>query len=70
MESNTENGHADFSKTGRAVEKAFQSAVRDALIDHKLRGLPVVGAENGKVKWIPAEEIVIPPEEPTRKTPS
>ena len=54
----------EISETAKAVEKAFQAAVRDALIEHKLHGLPVAGSENGKVKWIPAEDIVIPPEQP------
>lgn len=57
-----EQDQTEVSETARAVVRAFQVAVRETLIDHKLRGLPVVGSENGQVKWIPAEEIVIPPE--------
>lgn len=64
MDSNQTNGRSELSQAGQAIEKAFRAAVREALIEHKLRGLPVVGDDNGKVKWIPADEIVIPPEEP------
>jgi hypothetical protein len=67
MESNhpiAPNGHAGLSEEAKAVEKAFRAAVREAFIEHKLRGLPIVGNDNGKVKWIPADEIVIPPAEP------
>ena len=53
----------ELSPLGKAIEKAFRAAVREALIEHKIRGLPVVGDDNGKVKWIPADEIVIPLEE-------
>lgn len=63
MESDKSNGQPELSEAGKAIEKAFRAAVREALIEHKIRGLPVVGDDNGKVKWIPADEIVIPPEE-------
>lgn len=38
-------------------------AVRDALIDHKRTGDPVVTLEDGRIKWIAAEDIVIPDED-------
>ena len=62
METNSPNSGQSLSAIGRAIEKACRAAVRDALIEHKLRGLPVASADNGTVKWIPAEEIVIPEE--------
>ena len=54
----------DLLSTMRAVEKAFQTAVREALAEHKRAGRAVADCTGGQVKWIPAEEIVIPPEEP------
>ena len=42
-----------------AVLAAVREAVREALIRHKRLGQPVVSCENGKVVWIPAEEIPI-----------
>ena len=35
-------------------------AVRDALRDHKRMGNPVAAWQNGKVVWIPADEIDLP----------
>lgn len=40
--------------------RALRLAVRDALIEHKRDGDPVVVWEDGQVRWIVAEDIVIP----------
>ena len=32
-----------------------------ALAEHKLKGVPIAIEENGKIKIIPPEEIVVPP---------
>jgi hypothetical protein len=42
------------------VERALQNAVVQALIRHKRLGNPIVVWRDGKVVWIPAEEIEIP----------
>jgi hypothetical protein len=42
------------------LDRALKEAVGDALREHKLRGAPIVVARNGRIVWIPAEEIVIP----------
>ncbi|MCC6358003.1 MAG: hypothetical protein IT450_04615 [Phycisphaerales bacterium] len=39
------------------LEEACQQAVRNALIDHKRTGDPIVVWENGQVVWIPADRI-------------
>jgi hypothetical protein len=49
-----------IARESAAIEAAVQQAVREALIDHKRCGDPIVICENGEVRWIPAEEIVIP----------
>lgn len=41
---------------------AVRLAVREALLDHKHRGNSVVIWEDGQVRWIAAEDIVIPDE--------
>ncbi len=46
------------------VERALQRGVVQALIRHKRLGHPIVVWRDGKVVWIPAEEIVIPDDEP------
>jgi len=42
------------------VEAAVQAAVREALIQHKRAGNPIAVWEEGRVKWIPPEDIRIP----------
>ena len=45
------------------IERALRLAVREALRDHKLAGNPVAVWRNGRVEWIPPEEIPDPPDE-------
>lgn len=47
------------------VLAAMRLAVRDALIDHKRTGDPVVTLHDGRIKWIAAEDIVIPDDDAT-----
>ena len=44
------------------IHQAFKKAVRKALAEHKRAGNPIAVYEDGKVKIIPPEEIVIPEE--------
>lgn len=46
------------------TQRALLLAVRDTLIAHKRDGDPIVVWEDGRVKWIPADDIVIPDEPP------
>jgi Arc/MetJ family transcription regulator len=41
------------------IDRAMRRAVREALRRHKLLGNPVADWRDGKVVWIPPEEIVI-----------
>ena len=41
---------------GLAAERAFQEAVRDAIEEHRLRGVPIAVMRGGKAVNIPAEE--------------
>lgn len=43
------------------VLRALREAVRDALRLHKLTGSPVAVWRDGRVQWIPAEEIPVEP---------
>jgi len=45
-----------------AVEAALGRAVRRALLEHKRAGNPICAWRDGKVVWIPPEEIEIPEE--------
>jgi alpha-D-ribose 1-methylphosphonate 5-triphosphate synthase subunit PhnL len=44
-----------------AVEAAARRAVRKALQDHKRTGDPIVVFKDDEVRWIPADEIRVPP---------
>ena len=41
-----------------AILTAIDTAVRQALLDHKRAGNPVAAWENGRVVWIPPEQIL------------
>ena len=42
------------------AEMALKEAVAEAIAEHKRRGSPIVIWRDGKVVWVPAEEIVVP----------
>jgi hypothetical protein len=46
----------------RLIEAALRRAMQDALLQHKRAGNPVPIWREGRVVWIPPEEIVIEPE--------
>jgi len=45
------------------ADRAVRKGVREALLRHKRLGQPIAVSEQGKVVWIPPEEIEVPPEE-------
>jgi predicted ABC-type ATPase len=47
------------SPEARRVEALFRLAVRQAMIEHKAAGMPMVVWRDDKVVWIPADELVI-----------
>ena len=49
-----------------AVDAAIRESVREALLMHKRLGNPVASWENGRVVWIPAEEISVDLDQPSR----
>ena len=46
-------------KEGTLIDKALKDAVREALLYHKRNGNPVVTWRDGKVVWIPADQIEV-----------
>jgi len=48
---------SEFLAETEAVEVAVQQAVEEALRAHKRAGNPVAGWKDGRVVWVPAEEI-------------
>ena len=49
--------HGEFLAEVEAVEAAVQQAVEEALRSHKEAGNPVAGWKDGRVVWVPAEQI-------------
>jgi len=49
----------ETDRPGRAMRKA----VREAVLRHKLLGNPIAVGRDGKVVWIPPEQIEVPPPE-------
>jgi hypothetical protein len=44
-------------REGTAIDEAMNAAVRDAVLQHKQKGLPLAVWRDGKVAWVSAEEI-------------
>ena len=53
-------------KEGSAIDRAVWRAIREAVLSHKRAGLPVASWRDGKVVWIPADQIEIPDDTPGR----
>lgn len=47
-----------------AVDAAIRESVREALLMHKRLGNPVASWENGRVVWIPADQILVDDDNP------
>lgn len=45
---------------GKLIARVMRTAVREALLQHKHAGNPVAEWRDGKVVWIPPEEIRVP----------
>jgi hypothetical protein len=60
------NGKISVAERMRDTEgmtNAIREAVREAVREHKLLGYPIVTWRDGKVVWIPPEEIELTEEE-------
>ena len=47
----------DWMRDTEAIEQAMGEAIQDTLREHKLLGYPIVIWRDGKVVWVPPEEI-------------
>ena len=56
-------------RDGAPIDEALRRAVRRALLEHKRAGNPICTWRDGKVVWIPPEEIEIS-DEPASGSPS
>ncbi len=44
-------------RQAKAIERAAQEAAREAILDHKRTGHPIVICVGDEVRWIPADQI-------------
>lgn len=51
--------HRIFVEEGHLIDEALKKAVRDAILQHKREGLPVVIYRDGRAVWVHAEELGI-----------
>ncbi len=59
MTGNNGRTTAELFEDDDLIEQALGDAVEEALRDHKRAGNPVCECRNGKVVWIPPEEIPV-----------
>ena len=51
--------HRIFVEAGHLIDEALKKAVRDAILQHKREGLPVVIYRDGRAVWVQPEELGI-----------
>ena len=49
----------EFFRNGSEIDEALQKAVKDALLQHKRAGNPIVSWKDGKIVWIQPEDIPV-----------
>lgn len=51
------NANRIFVEDGRLIDQALEEGVRQAMLDHKKEGLPVVIERDGKIEWVMPEDL-------------
>ena len=59
MQADVEDAELERLADGSVIEAALREAVRDVLRRHKLLGNPAAEWRDGRVVWIPPEDILI-----------
>lgn len=57
--SETKKNIDEFFSNGSEIDKALQKAVKEALLQHKKAGNPVVSWKDGQIVWIQPEDILV-----------
>ena len=65
MPSNSRRTISELFDDETAIPQALNAAAREAVLEHRQKGLPMAGWRDGKVVWIPADEIELGPESPS-----
>jgi hypothetical protein len=53
----TKDVHRIFVEEGHLIDRAVEEGVRQAMLQHKREGLPVVIERNGKIEWVKPEDL-------------
>ena len=57
MASETEKDISRIFRERTLIDQALNASVRDAVLEHKQRGLPLVVWRDGKIVWTAPEEV-------------
>jgi hypothetical protein len=57
MKTNGKFSVSDRMRDSEGMIKAMEEAIHETVREHKLLGFPIVVWQDGKVVWIPPEEI-------------
>ena len=60
MKETHEKSFGDIFAEGTLIDKALKQAVREAILQHKRAGNPIVVWRDGKMVWLKPEEIIEP----------
>ena len=52
-------------RDGTAIDQALKRAALEAKREHQRLGMPAAAWRDGRVVWVPVEELVDPPGKPT-----
>ena len=55
----TKDPNRIFAEEGHLIDEALKKGVRDAILQHKREGLPIVIYRDGKVVWVQPEDIEV-----------
>ncbi len=58
MKETQEKSIDEIFAEGTLIDKALKQAVREAILQHKRAGNPIVVWRNGKIVWLKPEEII------------
>ncbi|MHB1034621.1 MAG: hypothetical protein ACYC35_04600 [Pirellulales bacterium] len=57
MATESEKDIAKIFRERTLIDEALNAAVREAVLAHKQKGLPLVVWRDGKIVWIPPEDL-------------
>lgn len=68
MSRRTRQQIAEALRDGDALDRAMVAAQRRVVLEHRLRGIPLVMWRDGQVVEVPPESVELPGEDPDAET--